>query len=355
MEFNIGDKVRFLNEVGEGEITKILPKGLVMICDSDGFEYQMLARELILIKAAKNVNKTQEKFIPNSECSVKEEKIIVKNIKQAEEDDDAWKKEDTTNIFVAFVKKEKENNSFLEVFLINDSNFSLFYNIITKSNGYQPLEHDILELNSKLKLTEFSLEQINTTKEFILQLTFFGHRYQHYRPQIEKTIKIVPLEIWQDFRYTENDFFNENAYIIDIVKEDFKLNNIKKDNQKEFEDKLKVIVEKDNLLPSEDKSKRFVPRKQKETVEVDLHITSLVESTVGLSNAEMLDIQMKTYHKALTDALLNKNIEKIIFIHGIGTGILKNMLRASIENQYKLQYEDASFREYGFGATMVIF
>ena len=62
---------------------------------------------------------------------------------------------------------------------------------------------------------------------------------------------------------------------------------------------------------------------------------------------------MQTFHKTMTDAITNK-AGKVILIHGIGNGTLKSNIRESLEKQYKLPYEDASFREYGFGATMVM-
>jgi len=79
----------------------------------------------------------------------------------------------------------------------------------------------------------------------------------------------------------------------------------------------------------------------------------LIDSVVGLKNHEILKIQMDTFHSELTKALQNK-VGKIVFIHGIGNGTLKTALRESLSTQYKLHYEDASFREYGFGATLVI-
>ena len=46
---------------------------------------------------------------------------------------------------------------------------------------------------------------------------------------------------------------------------------------------------------------------------------------------------------------------RIVFIHGVGNGTLKTELRKQLERKYKgINYQDASFREYGYGATMVI-
>ena len=90
------------------------------------------------------------------------------------------------------------------------------------------------------------------------------------------------------------------------------------------------------------------------TIEVDLHINQLVDSVIGMSNADIIQKQLEVFHKTMTDAILRK-AGKVILIHGIGNGTLKAALRESLSVQYKLPYEDASFREYGFGATMVIF
>ncbi len=119
----------------------------------------------------------------------------------------------------------------------------------------------------------------------------------------------------------------------------------------EVEDISKIIESKEHS--SNDNKNRFKSPKKNETIEVDLHINCLVESVIGMSNAEILDIQMKKFHETMTDALQRK-VSKIIIIHGIGNGTLKSAIRESLTHQYKLKYEDASYREYGFGATMVL-
>jgi len=56
----------------------------------------------------------------------------------------------------------------------------------------------------------------------------------------------------------------------------------------------------------------------------------------------------------MEENLKNKG-QKIVFIHGIGNGTLKHELRRQLNTRYKKHnFQDASFREYGFGATMVI-
>ena len=68
---------------------------------------------------------------------------------------------------------------------------------------------------------------------------------------------------------------------------------------------------------------------------------------------EMLDCQIKEFRRVMDENLKNKG-QKIVFIHGKGEGVLRSELLKELKRAYKgCTYQDASFREYGFGATMV--
>ena len=60
-------------------------------------------------------------------------------------------------------------------------------------------------------------------------------------------------------------------------------------------------------------------------LEVDLHIEKLVPSIKGLSNHEILNIQMDTAKGQLEFAIRNR-MQKLVFIHGVGEGVLKSEL-----------------------------
>jgi dsDNA-specific endonuclease/ATPase MutS2 len=62
---------------------------------------------------------------------------------------------------------------------------------------------------------------------------------------------------------------------------------------------------------------------------------------------------MDTFHKILDENKTRKG-QKIVFIHGKGEGVLRSEIEKQLRTRYKTYYfQDASFREYGFGATMV--
>lgn len=108
---------------------------------------------------------------------------------------------------------------------------------------------------------------------------------------------------------------------------------------KEFRSKEKVSKSSREYLKSLEK-------------EVDLHIEELVENVSGLSNFEMLNIQLERFEKEL-DAALEKNMKKIIFIHGVGNGRLKQEIISVLKATRGISFQDASYKEYGFGATQV--
>lgn len=90
-----------------------------------------------------------------------------------------------------------------------------------------------------------------------------------------------------------------------------------------------------------------------QVLEVDLHINELLDNTNGLSHKDMLDCQLKEFRRVMDENLKNKG-RKIVFIHGKGEGVLRSELLKELKRVYKnCTWQDASFREYGFGATMV--
>ena len=69
----------------------------------------------------------------------------------------------------------------------------------------------------------------------------------------------------------------------------------------------------------------------------------------------MLDIQMSLVIKTLEESIKNNKKKRVVFIHGVGNGRLRLEIQRTLDHKYpKLKYQDASFKEYGFGATMVL-
>ena len=87
-------------------------------------------------------------------------------------------------------------------------------------------------------------------------------------------------------------------------------------------------------------------------MEVDLHIEKLLPSKKGLSNHDILTKQLDTARGQLEFAI-RKRIQKIVFIHGVGEGVLKAELEYLFSRYENVKFYDANYQRYGLGATEV--
>ena len=86
---------------------------------------------------------------------------------------------------------------------------------------------------------------------------------------------------------------------------------------------------------------------------VDLHASELLETTAGMTPADILNYQLEVFRKTLKEHEAEKG-KKIVFIHGKGEGVLRRALVNELKYRFKsFQYQDASFQEYGWGATQI--
>ena len=103
------------------------------------------------------------------------------------------------------------------------------------------------------------------------------------------------------------------------------------------------------------KRKRIKTRgkdKYEPTMEVDLHINQLVRSPKGMSKYDILTLQLDTAKRQL-DFAIAKRIQKMVFIHGVGEGVLKMELEYLFGRYNNVKFYEANYQKYGLGATEV--
>lgn len=114
-------------------------------------------------------------------------------------------------------------------------------------------------------------------------------------------------------------------------------------------------VNKEKEIP---KPRSFVKdRKEKREIgvpEFDLHIEKLVPNKRGMSNYDILTLQSETAKRHIEFAIRNR-IPKIVFIHGVGEGVLKAELDFLLGRYDTISFQDANYQKYGLGATEVYF
>jgi hypothetical protein len=93
--------------------------------------------------------------------------------------------------------------------------------------------------------------------------------------------------------------------------------------------------------------------RKKDWIEVDLHIHELVDRHENMANSEIISIQLEHFERMLRNSEVNK-VDRIIFIHGVGQGVLRAEIRKLLNQYYPhCEFLDAPYHIYGYGATEV--
>lgn len=123
------------------------------------------------------------------------------------------------------------------------------------------------------------------------------------------------------------------------------MNSIRNFNSSEIQKEKEVKKPQYGVKQPKEKREIGVP-------EFDLHIEKLVPNKRGMSNYDILTLQSETAKRHLEFAIKNR-IPKIVFIHGVGEGILKAELDFLLGRYENISFQDANYQKYGLGATEV--
>ena len=145
---------------------------------------------------------------------------------------------------------------------------------------------------------------------------------------------------------TDDDFelqYSEKELII--------VENLISEEMLNFDQISGIITEKEEKKPKKAKKVRSKERNIP-PMEVDLHIHQLVNNHRRMSNYDMLTLQLDTAKRQL-DFAISKRIQRIVFIHGMGEGVLRAELEFLFKRYDNIKFYDADFQKYGQGAVEV--
>ena len=392
---NIGDKVRFLNTTGGGKIAGFQGKDLVLVCDDDGFEIPTLRSEIVVVETD-NYNLVR-KPVPSKERASTSESdgLSHTSIKAAlaahaaaanggengapeeellEDESEPADKEitfqprplerrgaDQVNFYIGFLPVDSRalSQTEFEVYLINDSNLYVRFLLLTQEGEQYSLRHEGLVLpNQKLLLDTIGHADLPQWERLTFQLL----AYKTDKPFALKspmniTLRVDGTKFYKLHSFATSDFFNDPALVRPLVSEDRPAQSVSIAAETVEEalitpEVVRQAAERPKQQPARaiDKS---VTLDRNSIVEVDLHADVLLDSTRGLTPTDILMMQIKAFHDTMRQYAKDKG-RRIVFIHGKGEGVLRATLLKELKNHYRhCTHQDASFREYGFGATMV--
>ncbi len=341
MNFKIGDKVRFLNEKGEGVVSKIINKSTVGVTIEDGFELPFAVTQLLIINNT-SPSQVQAKIVEIPEESFEK----IKN-------NTSSKKEEQEGIYIAF-SPEKENNishSDFNVWMINHTNYQILFTYsIFSQDGFKTIETGNLGSFEHSLIETIDQELLTESSNFKIDVLFFDeHKHEHQLP-ISEVIRLKPIKLYKENAFLENSFISQKSLIINVFQMD---ENQKEETYSPKMDLSKILFQKQNYSDTPKRSKPHANNNPAFEMEIDLHIEELMDNYSGMSNAEIIQIQLKQFQKAL-DKAINEHYRKLVVIHGVGNGRLKQEVRSILSSYNNLRVHDGAYSKYGFGATEIV-
>ncbi|MDR3329121.1 MAG: DUF2027 domain-containing protein, partial [Prevotellaceae bacterium] len=240
-----------------------------------------------------------------------------------------------------------------ELYLLNDSPYHALYSVgmyEQRSGNVLPLAQGAIAPDSKLPVKTLHLSELRVAQT--LRVEAILYKNIPYAPHSLETadVTLQPVKFFRQGVFVETEFFDEKVMLLPLFSSE--------GAEKEQLVSISAEALREAMLQKNDLPAKPTPQQASqaaEVEEVDLHAEMLVSSPEKLPAGELLALQLARFTAMLENALKSGRKGKIVFIHGIGSGKLKLELRRCLDHSYPdVPYFDASFREYGYGATMVV-
>lgn len=370
---NIGDKVRFLNEIGGGRVAGFRGKDIVLVEDEDGFEIPMLMSEVVVVETDDyNIAKVNTSDTKDVKAGVKKlpGSANVAGRVYSDEDYDPSERPITfkakpversggnlMNVYLAFVESDNQkgiesNDMRFDAYVVNDCNYRLSLQYLCAEGANWQVRYEaFVEPNTKQFVETFKRSELSSMEHLCIQ--FVASKQDKpfaLKPAMSVQLRLDPVKFYKMNTFRESPFFRVPALVMDVVRDDRPARGV-------F---VSADELKEALLPKAAESareKREVSsparREKGDTLEVDLHADALLDDLTGLSSSDILKRQMEEFHRVM-DENCKRSGRKIVFIHGKGDGVLRKNILQDLKYRYKMcTWQDASFQEYGYGATLV--
>lgn len=344
-----------MSDVGGGVVAGFQGKNIVLVEDADGFQIPTPISEVVVANdddystsRIVEKKKTANKPLADDEDYDPADRPVTFKAPVEER-----KGGEALSAYIAFVPLDihEISSTRFETYFVNDSNYYMRYcYMVAEGAGWKLRSTGEVEPNTKLFIEEFGRDDLNDMERICVQLIAYKRDKPYLlKPSIDVQVRVDTVKFYKLHTFVENDFFEQPALIYTIVEHDKTARPLVVDSKK-----LKQEMLAKKSADSQPARVQQVKSTDKNTpVVVDLHASELLDSVAGMSSADILNYQLETFRKTLKEYEKQKG-KKIVFIHGKGEGVLRHALVNELRYRYKnYPYQDASFQEYGYGATQV--
>lgn len=378
MQAKVGDTVRFLNSVGGGTLVRI--EGQMAYVDDDGFETPVLLRECVPVASTNSfvppTPRPGAKQQPKAPAATPARTAVPSKCadptpaaagRAATADPDELpyietKAGEQLNVVLGFepqnVHRLSEGN--IDVSLVNDSNYYLYLVLLCRADNAQPwttLYSGLIQPGIQQLCAELDRSHLNQLENLAVQYVAYkktGAAELKTPVSVQwrmDVTKLAKLHCFKRHRYFDNPVV---AFEITRDGRPGMAKALEIDPQA-----LSAAMTQPNAAtrpqkgPATSKPSQARRAATAEPLVIDLHANEILPDQRGLKPGDILQYQL-AYFREVMDAQLRNHGQKIIFIHGKGDGVLRQNLLRELQHRYRdHDVQDASFREYGFGATQV--
>ncbi len=312
---NIGDRVRLLHGKEEGTVRRISSSGRIEVEIEDGFVIPAMKSEVVIINAGEKAYFGEK---PASD-SVAETPLPISAPKDQ-------------GLYLAFVPI---NDQSLSLYIINDSKQPYLAHISEVfGTNHRTLLAAKLDPGEPKKFDDRLLKEMDDWPAFLLRFIPIQNRLEKAIPPFERQLKLKPTQFFRHLSKAPR--IDKSAYLFSLEQ-----------TTKELDIKA-LNHDLDALQPKSAPVHVSKPAKS-----IDLHIEKLVSDSKGMSNSEMLKLQLQIFEKNLNQAIVS-GMDEITFIHGLGNGVLRKEIHKRLSQLGNIKYfQDTQKDQWGYGATLV--
>lgn len=353
----IGDRVRFVSDVGGGVVRGFGERNTVLVEDEDGFQLPVPASEVVVVDTdGRNFERTavagKERPAPQPSPAAEPcERPVAYRPRPLERKDG-----DRVSLYLDFrpVNSREISSTAFEAYLVNDCNYYAAFAFLSRGDtSWRLRAQGVAEPNTKVLLEEIGRPQLNDLEHVAVQAVFWKQdRPFEMKPPVSVQPRVDTTKFCKPHTFRQSLFFDQPVLEFPLVVDDQPVRPVRVS----AEELGRAMQEKARSdcppRPAGERQERQRPGAH-DIIEVDLHAHALLETTAGMQPGDIKEYQLKVFRDTL-DAHLKEKGRRIVFIHGKGEGALRAAILAELRRRYKAcAAQDASFQQYGFGATLV--
>ena len=334
MKYQLGDRILILHSDEEGEVVDIINDKMVLV-DVDGVRFPVYTDQIDFPYF--------KRFTEKKIVFPKKEKLYVDNLKKEEV---IKKYKVSTGVWLSFLPvfdKDVFDDDVVEkfkIYLINHTNevYHFIYQIKFKGSPDFELSNIVLPFN-EFYLHDIPFEEMNDSPKFEFDFSL-ANPDKKKATHFEAFFKIKAKQLFQ--KIEEMKLKNEPTFSSILFEN--------------YPDKMEEIIpEYNNMGGQLYNVSRIREKLEPARSVVDLHIEKLSDNWRGLSNFEILTIQLSYFEKYYNLAVAHRQ-PNLIVIHGVGTGKLRNEIHEILKTKKEVRtFANQYHNDFGFGATEIFF